>query len=220
MKHVRLTLTADGREAEIHPMYDLLANGAPVERATALQWNWTGDRLGILHHVTGDIDAFEAAVRDIEQVIDYELEPAGTDAFYAYLHDEMTAASAQLFEPASYGGLVVVPPMVYRENGEVAMSAFGPADVIQAAIEAVPDPVEAEVRAVGGLTGLAQLTESHLSGRQRAALAAGLELGYYAVPRDATQADVADALDCAPSTAAEHLRKAEARLVESVIGGA
>jgi len=123
-------------------------------------------------------------------------------------------------EPVSYGGLVVVPPMVYRENGDVAMSAFGPTDVIQAAIAAVPDPVETEIQAVGGLDGLAQLTGSRLSDRQRAALSAGLELGYYETPRTASQADVADELSCAPSTAAEHLQNGEARLVEAIVGGA
>lgn len=30
MKRVRLTLDADGREAEVHPMYDLMSNSAHV----------------------------------------------------------------------------------------------------------------------------------------------------------------------------------------------
>ena len=45
MKHVRVRITAGGREAEIHPMYDLWVNAPFVERATALQWNFTGDAL-------------------------------------------------------------------------------------------------------------------------------------------------------------------------------
>lgn len=217
MKHVRLELDAKGYESEIHPMFDVLMNAPFVERATALQWNWTGETLGILHFVVGDIDAFDAAAADIDEVIDYELESAGTDAFYAYIYDEMTPTSRAMFEPASYDGLVVVPPVVYDENGTVSMSAFGPADVLQAAIDAQPDFVGAEVRAISGLTGVPQVTRSELSDRQQAALSAGLELGYYAVPREASQADVADALGCAPSTAAEHLRKGESKLIRSVL---
>jgi len=217
MKHVRLELTAGGREAEIHPMFDVLMNAPFVKRATALQWNWTGETLGILHYVVGDIDAYETAAKDIDAVIDYELEPAGDDAFYAYVFDEMTPASSAMFEPVSYRGLVVVPPILYHDDGRVSMSAFGPANVIQRAIEAVPDPVEATVRSVSGLTGLPQVTESYLSERQQAALEAGLELGYYDVPRAANQDDVAAALECAPSTAAEHLRKAEKKVVQSVL---
>jgi predicted DNA binding protein len=217
MKHVRLELSAGGREADIHPMFDVLMNAPFVERATALQWNWAGETLGILHYVVGDIDAYDAAAADIEEVIDYELEPAGDDAFYAYVFDELTPTSRAMFEPVSYRGLVVVPPIVYHEDGRVSMSAFGPAAVIQRAIEAVPDPMDATVRAVGGLTGLPQVTESYLSERQQAALEAALELGYYAIPREADQKDVAAALSCAPSTAAEHLRKGERKVIRSVI---
>jgi len=217
MNHVRLEMCAHGRESEIHPMYDVLANGSAVERATALQWNWTGETLGFLHHIVGDIDAFEATISDIDEVIDYRLEPAGADTFYAYLFDETTPALKQLFEPVTYGGLIVVPPMEYHESGHVSMSAFGPAAVIQTAIENVPDPIDIEVQSVSGLTGLPQLTKSYLSERQQEALTVGLELGYYAVPREASQEDVAAELGCAPSTAAEHLQKAETKVVRSVL---
>jgi len=163
MKHVRIALDAGGHESAIHPMYDLLVNAPFTERATTLQWNWAGDTLGILHHVVGDIDAFDAAVCEVDEVIEYELEPAGDGAFYAYIFDEMTPASRAMFEPASYSGIVVVPPMLYHADGTVSMSAFGPAEAIQRGIEQMPDPVEVTVRSVGGLTGLPQVTESYLS---------------------------------------------------------
>jgi hypothetical protein len=217
MKHVRLTMTANGREAEIHPTYDLLANGACVERSAELQWNWTGDTLGVLHYTVGEMSAFAAALDDIDHIIDYELEPAGSDAFYAYLYDEMTPASRKLYEPATYGGIVVVPPIQYRENGDVVASVFGPPERIQAGVEEVPPPVEVSIDSIGGLTGLAQASESYLSDRQQEALSVGLELGYYEMPREASQEDVAEELGCAPSTAAEHLQKAETKVVRSAL---
>jgi len=36
-------------------------------------------------------------------------------------------------------------------------------------------------------------------------------------PREATYADVAERLDCAPKTATEHLQKAEAKLVRNAM---
>ena len=199
-------------------MYDLLVNAPFVERATALQWNYTDDAFAVLHHVEGDVEAFDAAVADVGPVVDYELAPAGDDAFYAYVLDETTTAFRALFEPLSLGGLVVVPPVVYRADGRVAMSVFGPGDVLQAAVEAADPPLELRIERVGGLTAAAPMAEASLSDRQREALDAALELGYYDVPRSANQADVAVALDCAPSTAAEHLRKGEATLLRSVLG--
>lgn len=217
MKHVRLRMSADGRESEVHPVYDLLANGACVERAAALQWNQTDETMGFLYYVVGDVDAFEAALCDIELVIDYELEPTGDHAFYAYLHDRMTAKGKQLFEPDSYRGIVVAPPMQFQPDGDVLVSVFGPAERIQTGVEVVPEPVEVEIDSVGGPIELPQVAESYLSERQYDALSTALDLGYYDVPREASQADVADALSCAPSTAAEHLRKGETKLVRSVL---
>jgi predicted DNA binding protein len=56
-----------------------------------------------------------------------------------------------------------------------------------------------------------------LTDRQREALAEALAAGYYESPRAATVADVGERLDCAPSTAAEHLRKAESTLVRRAL---
>jgi predicted DNA binding protein len=117
---------------------------------------------------------------------------------------------------AGRDGVVVVPPIVYREDGTVALTAFGPSAEVQAAFDSTPPSVDVEVEAVGGLAGLAPAVETRLSDRQREALEAGPALGYYEVPREATGADVATALECAPGTAAEHLRTAEATLVRSL----
>jgi hypothetical protein len=53
--------------------------------------------------------------------------------------------------------------------------------------------------------------------RQREAITAASEVGYYDVPRTGSVAEVADRLGCAKSTASNHLRKAEARLVGEVV---
>jgi hypothetical protein len=216
VKHVRVSLTAGGREAEIHPMYGVLTTASYVERATALQWNYTGDALGILHQVVGDRAAFEAALEEVPQVVGYELAPAGEDSFYAYVRDATTDGLDELFEPITSGGVVVVPPIRYRPDGTVAFSLFGPDEELQAGLSAVPDPVEVTVERVGGLASTAAAAEASLTRRQREVLEAAIEVGYYDVPRSADHEAVAAATDCAPSTAAEHLRKAESRVLSAL----
>ncbi|WP_433627586.1 helix-turn-helix domain-containing protein [Halomicrococcus sp. NG-SE-24] len=218
MKHVRVRITAGGRETEIHPMYDVWANASFVERATALQWNFTGDALGILHYAVGDADAFEAAVEEIPEVLGYDIARVGEDAFYVYVRDATTDALGELFGPITQGGLVVVPPIRYHEDGTVTFSLFGPDAEIQAAIETVPGPVDVTIEEIGGLDATAATVETHLSERQREAIETAFELGYYEIPREASHTDIAAAIDCAPSTAAEHLRKAESKLVSSMVG--
>ena len=56
-------------------------------------------------------------------------------------------------------------------------------------------------------------TGDDLSPRQREAFALARERGYYARPRRASAADLADELAVTPATFREHLRKAEAKLL-------
>lgn len=196
-------------------MYGVMTNAPFVERATALQWNFTGDGLGILHWVEGDAEAFEATVADVPEVLDYDLEPVDEASFYVYIRDETTEAVREMFEPLTHGGLIMVPPIVYREDGTVSLSIFGPDDELQAALDLVPPPIEVDVESVSGLSAATPTARGRLSDRQREAVDAAIELGYYEIPREASHEDVADALECAPSTAAEHLRKGESELVRT-----
>ena len=50
--------------------------------------------------------------------------------------------------------------------------------------------------------------------RQRELLQVGLELGYYDLPREVTLQELADEIGIAKTTASQHLRKAEATIVE------
>jgi predicted DNA binding protein len=80
-------------------------------------------------------------------------------------------------------------------------------------IAAVPRPQRQETRLDD------DAREEDVDDAQREALAAAAALGYYDQPRGATSEDVADELDCATATAAEHLRKAEATLVDAALTG-
>jgi len=218
MKHVRLRLSAGGREDEVHPMYDVVANAEFVGYATALNWNYAGDELGILHYVEGDADRFEAAMRSIPEVLAYDLHRIDEDSFYVYIRDATTESIRALFGVVDRSSLVTIPPIEYHPDGPVTFSVFGPGDQIQAAIESVPDPVAVTVEEITGLQAIPHTVPSALSDRQREAVEAALAVGYYDVPRRGSQADVAERLGCASSTAAEHLRKAESKVLHALFG--
>jgi predicted DNA binding protein len=98
------------------------------------------------------------------------------------------------------------------------MRLVGPTDRLQAAVDATPEGVETSIERVGEYDLGRPPVPGALPDRQREALEVALEAGYYDVPRGATREDVARRLGCAPSTASEHLRKAEARLVRTFVG--
>lgn len=217
MRHVRARITADGDEAAIHPIYDLLANAPFVDRATALQYNYTDEEVSMLHYVEGDADALEAAITAEPAAIDSAIERIDDGRFYAYLRGRNVGAIDEMFAPLSESGLVVVPPIRYHEDGTVSLSIFGPEKEFRPVIDRAPAELAISIESVGGLAATAS-GEARLSERQREAVRTAEELGYYDVPKTASQADVAAAMDCSVSTAAEHLQKAESTLVRSALG--
>jgi DNA-binding CsgD family transcriptional regulator len=219
MKHVRVRLTAHGRERDVHPMYGVLTKAQFVERATALQWNYTGDALGILHYVVGDPEALEAAMQEIPEVVGYELAPVTDRSCYVYVRDATTGPLRDLFAPVTTGGILVVPPVEYQPDGTVAFSMFGPDEELQEAVTSVPDPVEVTIEAVGGLADTTVTVEAALTDRQREIVKTAVAMGYYDVPRTTSQEEIASELDAAPSTIAEHLRKAESRMIRTRFEG-
>lgn len=100
------------------------------------------------------------------------------------------------------------------DAASVRVRVVGTAERISAAAAALPEAARADMR-VEQLTEFDPATDelrAALTGRQREVLAAAVDVGYYADPREATVEDVADALGVAPSTVSEHLRKLEARV--------
>jgi len=217
MKHARVTLDPGSCERG-HPVFERFANAQCVDRARTLQWTPAGDVLGFVHHAEGDADAFERVLADSPAVRGYDLERAGGRGFYVYVTDATTGSVRDLFVPLD-GDFVVVPPVVHRGDGSATLSLFGPDRDVQAAVGDAPDSASLRVETVGGPATTSLVVEARLTDRQREALSAATALGYYDVPREATHEDVADALGCAPSTAAEHLRKAESHILQSVGGG-
>ena len=195
-----------------------MTNGVLVKRATGLQWNYTGDALGILHYVVGDADALEAAMQEIPEVVGYDIERIDGQSCYVYVRDATTDSLQEMFGPISSGGLVVVPPIEYESDGTVAFSIFGPDDELQGVVTDISVLVDMTIEAVGGLARVRSAVETRLTERQREAVKTAVDLGYYEIPRTATQEDIAAELNCAPSTAAEHLRKAESQVLRAQFG--
>jgi predicted DNA binding protein len=121
----------------------------------------------------------------------------------------------RLVEAVSQGSLVLASPLEYLDGGRVRFTLVGSSADLRAAVDAIPDDIRVELDRVGAYDDPAA---NGLTDRQRDALGAAVEVGYYEVPRRGTVADAAERLDCASGTASEHLRKAEATLVYEAVG--
>lgn len=209
MRFLRLTLAP-----EIAPL------GGSVKQIEVLNNQYLTDGTVIeLSRLESDHDVDEL-FEENPATLDYEVLDMEGDQRYVYHHlqpDESDIAH-RLISLLDEHRLMIVYPMRFDSETGATMTLMGTTETVQEAFRQLPaeirrhvtiDRVTETMPLLGGVRSL--LTE-----RQREVLDAAIELGYYSVPRRVTSSDVADAVGCAPSTASEHLRKIEARVLSDV----
>lgn len=215
VKRVRITL--DPPEAALPPVYERMTRGADLDTVWIENWNVSDPPTTFLLRFRGDYRAFADALDGDDAIAEYDLFPLDDREAYCYLTGEVDPASRALFENFTRGSLLTVPPVACHDDGSSTFTIVGTDADIQAAVEGVPEAATVTVEEVGGTRVAPDSGLERLSARQREALEAAQRLGYYDRPREATVEDVADELGCATATAAEHLRKAESKLVAAAL---
>lgn len=220
MKYVRLVAKPD---LDAAPRLFRLAAAAPyVEETRLVAWNVaTGDRVTALADVRGDGARLAREVREEPPVrsVSHTRVESGRHAVLLEVSRGVVGLLDAVLGSITRGQLIVVKPVVYRD-GRVHLRLVGAADAVQAAVEGLPPIVDVDIREVGDYHPAAGRAGGALSERQREALTVAESMGYYERPRRATHADVAAELGCAPSTASEHLQRAEAKLVRRTLSPA
>lgn len=217
MKYLQLAI----REPADHrnPMHTFVMEHDGMHLAQLWNWNTTDERADvILFRVVGAVEPYTSALEEVPFVADYETARIDEESFYVFVEHETRSADAAFREPFLEQRVLTIPPIEYAADGEVRMEVVGQSADVQAVVDGFPPAFEVRVDRIGGhergVTAFAAL----LTDRQREALSVAVELGYYDVPRTGSIEAVAAELGCAPSTASDHLRKAQARLARQVTG--
>ncbi|WP_049928909.1 helix-turn-helix domain-containing protein [Halopiger goleimassiliensis] len=189
------------------------------EREELLSWHVDPEteRVRFLSLIVGDRDAIRETALDLEVVHRFDLTPVDEDTFYAYAVMDVRAADAALMGAFDDPGLVIVPPIVYTGRETVHVTVLGESDALAGLLDRFPDGIGVEVERVSDHQRRAETLAGRLTARQFEALATARELGYYDVPRTASLADVAAALECSESAASTLLRTAESELVDAAV---
>ncbi|MBV0923931.1 helix-turn-helix domain-containing protein [Halomicroarcula limicola] len=217
MKYVRLSLSM--APALRHPMHQFVVEHDGFDASYLVRGNQLGEDVQtLLFHVDGHpVEPYREALERAENVVEYAISTCPDETFYLYVRGNPSEQDHELVDALVRAGLVVVSPIAYRDDGTIRLALVGPGGTVQRAIEAVPDGISADVREVSEYDSRRFETAATLTDRQFEAVAAAVDCGYYGDPRSGTTEDVAERLDCAPGTAAEHLRKAEARVMERAV---
>ncbi|MEA1932425.1 MAG: helix-turn-helix domain-containing protein [Euryarchaeota archaeon] len=211
MKSLRLTVQFD--HSTVHPLHRLVARHDAFEQYHLVHWNHSADGETVfVFHVVGDPAAYGAKLETLASVVDFEVAAIDDRAFYVYVRDRAPLPWKALLNSYTERNLLVLPPVEYRMDCSLRFTVVGESAELQAAIESVPTGIEITVDRIGEYAGT-DATVTVLTDRQRELLRAARRLGYYDVPREAGVRAVAEEVGCAPGTAAEHLQKAEARLI-------
>lgn len=211
-----LRLRAEPDPAVAPRAFGLVADSPYVAETRLRDWNAFGGRVTGLATVRGDGARLAGELEDEPPVAFVHEARVGPErhALLVGVRVDATAFVRRVVGSLTAPRVIVDKPIVYRD-GAVHLQLVGPNEALGEAVAGLPEAVDVTVRAVGTYHPEAGRAVESLSERQREAVGAALSLGYYEHPRRATHADVADRLGCAPSTAGEHLRRAEAKLVRA-----
>lgn len=216
MKCVRLRVTFSPKT--ITPVHEAICDSAAVERDVLLH----EDRAGpgpdtLLYRVDGDPDTFAGMLDDAPGVLEWAFTAIEDGTFHAFVEEETPDRDEEILDALSQTGITTVPPVEFDSDRSATFTIVGTAGAIRPALEELPDEMGMTVIRVGGYDRRPELFDSGLTSRQREAVAAAVDAGYYDDPRRGSIGDVAATLDVAASTAAEHLRKAESRVMAAVL---
>lgn len=217
MKHLQITAHVDSEQAPA--FFNQLANSPDIEEARVLDLTTTVEGVdNLLFAIDGDPTSFADKATDTPGIESVELSSPTPEQTFALV--VMRPLETPLFDAihraSTHAGLVVRTPIIYRD-GNMYATAVGDSETLQVALEDVPNAMDIQVDEIGRFRGKFDEPGTTLSDGQRKALSVALDMGYYEQPRGATHEDVAEELGCAPPTASNHLQKAEAKLIRTVM---
>ncbi|MFB6270563.1 MAG: helix-turn-helix domain-containing protein [Halobacterium sp.] len=213
MNHVRVRLGFPRRTR--HPMHNFLVDHPGMEREELWSWSFVGDLPTCLFRVEGDVDAYRDRIAAVDSVARCDLTRETAASFYAFVQAEPSEDEWEWMRAFGRASLVVMPPVEYTTEGEAVFEVLGDPDDLRGLLAHLPDRVDVTVDRAGEFDRHPSRAAA-LTARQREAVSAAVDLGYYDVPREATLEDVAAELGVASSTVSDHLRKAEAAVMSGV----
>jgi predicted DNA binding protein len=203
----------------LHPMQEFIRREHVVEYKELITWNLMpgSDVEYELFYVVADLEPYREQIETVDSIHEFTITTVSEDAFYVYACQE-TRDEDRAFRSA-FGDmeLVVVPPIVFDAHADLHFTLVGIGENLEPVLAEMPPDIEVTVEEIGQYDHRHEVLAGRLTDRQREAVRAALDLGYYETPREATLDDVAAALNCASSTASTLLNRAEAAVMDAVV---
>lgn len=204
-------------DGTFHPVEEMIADNPDLRRGQVHHINLlSDDTVAALYEIEGEGGVLHDALKESDEVLSYDVIDVSEETHHVYVHVRQGEPVVDLLSIVDDRRLMVDTPMEFVEDG-VRATVIGEQSTLREALDDIPEGVDVDVRRVGEYSPQDDRVLANLTDRQREVLRVAARLGYYDVPRSATHDEVADSLGCAPSTASEHLRKIESKIVDVLL---
>lgn len=202
----------------MHPMHRFAIESGEITTYQLLHGNISAEEINtFLLYLEGNSKSYEDELRKVPMIEDYDITLIDDDSFYLYVQERSAGAGRKILEAFSQPSLVVLPPIKYTPEGTVKVTVLGKPEDLHTALDAIPSEIQVDVGQVGEYDEIHSILASTLTDRQVEALRAGVQLGYYELPKAATVEEISEEMGCASGTASEHLQKAESKLITALL---
>lgn len=201
-----------------HPLGAALAADPAVERGKIYRVDRLEDGSALLlAEARGDVERYREILAESAYVRDFSV-VEGDGWWYSYTRFEPISVTERMLSIRYDTGLAMEMPIEVEPDGSMVVTLVGPEAAFAEAVPSEDDDFDVEIVETGDHRPDLDDLFLSLTERQRTVLRAAVAQGYYDDPRGATHEDVAAAVGVSPSTVGEHLRKAERRVFEQLVG--
>jgi predicted DNA binding protein len=162
----------------------------------------------------GDADRLATIEDETPEIISCTVTSGET--WLAYMHYEPEEIETTIYERIDTEAISIDWPVRDIADG-IQLTLFGEDAALQRMIASVPDEMDLRLERAGEYQPDMADPAAQLTDRQQEIVRAAIVAGYYDIPRRATQQDLAAELGLSQGTIGEHLRRAEANIIQSVI---
>lgn len=189
-----------------------------VVREAMVNFDWHSDgTYTLLYRLSGtDTGTVRDTLANHDEVLSYEIIAEGENRIYVFVHVTERETLTELFRIAEENALLLDPPFQYTDSG-LRVTVAGNDEALQTAFAETTDKIAVDVESTGSYVPEEPDYLDRMTDRQYETLVTAYEMGYYETPRNVSFEEVAEELDCAPSTANELLRRAESELVDAIL---
>lgn len=215
MRRLHLSLRLPDRLEQ--PIQEFIGEDQPIKRTRLLYGNFLDDQVTrFVFYVEGDQAAYRDTLEVLPYVHSYDIAPVEADGFYSLVERELRDGDRRVRKLLEGSGAVIVPPVEYTSDGAIRTTILGDPESLRATIADLPQDIDVQLELAAESPAMDASVTSVLTDRQREAVAAATAVGYYSVPSEGSLEEVAAKLNCATSTASNHLRKAESKIMPQV----